>query len=65
MFKPDRGGSTWPVLVFLFGGSFRHGSAGVGNSSVGPNYNGYQIARQTGAIVITVNYRLGVLGFLA
>ena len=65
VFRPDRGGSKRPVLVFLFGGSFRYGSAGVGNSSVGPNYRGDQIARQTGAIVITVNYRLGVLGFLA
>ena len=65
VFKPDGGGPPRPVLVFLFGGSFRYGSAGVGNPSAGPNYRGDQIARQTGAIVITVNYRLGIFGFLA
>lgn len=65
VFRPDRGGSKRPVLVFFYGGSFRYGNAGLGAASVGPNYEGSQIAERTGAVVVTVNYRLGVLGFLA
>ena len=65
VFRPDRGGSNRPVLVFFYGGSFRYGGAGLGAAAVGPNYDGSQIAERTGAVVVTVNYRLGVLGFLA
>ncbi len=63
IFRPDWGGPRRPFLVFFFGGSFKNGSAGVGKSPVGPNYDGAWIAQRTGAIVITVNYRLGALGF--
>ncbi|MGI4745750.1 MAG: carboxylesterase/lipase family protein [Janthinobacterium lividum] len=65
VFRPDRGGSNRPVLVFFYGGSFRYGGAGLGVAALGPNYDGSQIAERTGAVVVTVNYRLGVLGFLA
>jgi para-nitrobenzyl esterase len=65
IFRPLRGGPLRPVLVFFFGGSFKNGSAGLGKSPFGPDYDGAQIAGRTGAIVVTVNYRLGTLGFLA
>lgn len=65
VFRPDHGGSSRPVLVFFYGGSFRYGGAGLGAATVGPNYDGSQIAERTGAVVVTVNYRLGILGFLA
>ena len=48
----------WPVLVFLHGGSFTGGS---GSEAV---YDGTQLAAR-GVVVVTLNYRLGPLGFLA
>ena len=47
-----------PVLVYFHGGGF---AAGSGDE---PRYDGTNFARK-GIIVVTVNYRLGVFGFLA
>lgn len=47
-----------PVMLWIHGGSLRNGSASI------PLYAGDQLARH-GVIVVTANYRLGVLGFLA
>ena len=47
-----------PVLVYIHGGAFTSGSGDV------PVYDGEALAR-TGMVIITINYRLGVLGFLA
>lgn len=47
-----------PVLVYYFGGGF---VAGDGSE---PRYDGESMA-QKGIVVVTVNYRLGVFGFLA
>jgi para-nitrobenzyl esterase len=47
-----------PVLVWFPGGSF---TIGGGAQAV---YDGAALARRTGVIVVTCNYRLGVLGFL-
>jgi para-nitrobenzyl esterase len=47
-----------PVLVWVYGGGFREGSGEV------PVYDGQELAHH-GVILITFNYRLGVLGFLA
>lgn len=49
-------GAGLPVLVWLHGGGF---SAGAG-----PDYDPRRLAR-AGLVVVTVNYRLGMLGFLA
>jgi para-nitrobenzyl esterase len=46
-----------PILVWVHGGGFRTGGS--------PFYNGAFLARKLDAVVVTVNYRLGVLGFLA
>ncbi|WP_051468310.1 carboxylesterase/lipase family protein [Actinomadura oligospora] len=46
-----------PVLVFLHGGAFVFGSGAQ------PMYRGTVLARDHGMVVVTVNYRLGVLGF--
>eukprot|EP00042_Codosiga_hollandica_P048698 m.549261 g.549261 ORF g.549261 m.549261 type:complete len:523 (-) comp57724_c1_seq5:59-1627(-) len=50
--------SNLPVLVFFPGGRYEQGGAGV------PLYNGSFLAAAGNAIVVTTNYRLGVLGFL-
>lgn len=47
-----------PVIVFIPGGGFVEGSGSV------PIYNGTNLA-STGLVVVTINYRLGVFGFLA
>lgn len=47
-----------PVLVYFYGGGFM---AGDGSE---PRYDGESMARQ-GIVTLTVNYRLGVFGFLA
>ena len=47
-----------PILVWIHGGGFSSGSASV------PIYEGARLARR-GVVVVSINYRLGVLGFLA
>jgi para-nitrobenzyl esterase len=51
-------GENRPVMVYIPGGAFTGGS---GNC---PVYNGVNLAKK-GLVVVTVNYRVGVLGFLA
>jgi para-nitrobenzyl esterase len=46
-----------PVLVWFHGGGYFVGS--------GNDYDGAKLAAEGGAVVVTVNYRLGILGFLA
>jgi para-nitrobenzyl esterase len=45
-----------PVLVYIFGGAFTEGAGSV------PLYDGDALA-QKGAVVVTINYRLGPYGF--
>ncbi|WP_405914761.1 carboxylesterase/lipase family protein [Streptomyces sp. NBC_00728] len=47
-----------PVLVWIYGGGFREGTGAH------PRYDGEKLARN-GLVVLTFNYRLGALGFLA
>jgi para-nitrobenzyl esterase len=47
-----------PVLVYFYGGGFQ---AGDGSE---PRYDGESMARK-GIVALTVNYRLGVFGFMA
>jgi para-nitrobenzyl esterase len=59
IWTPDLGRSaTLPVMVWIHGGSYRNGSGAV------PTYDGAQFARD-GVVCVTINYRLGVDGFLA
>ena len=51
-------GEPLPVLVYVHGGGFTEGSGSV------PVYDGEQLAKK-GLVVVTINYRLGVFGFLA
>jgi para-nitrobenzyl esterase len=47
-----------PVMVWLHGGGFREGSGSE------RTYNGEHLARRGDVVVITVNHRLGALGYL-
>jgi para-nitrobenzyl esterase len=48
-----------PVMVWIHGGGFTIGSGSD------PVYDGQSLSEDTGAVVVTINYRLGPLGFLA
>jgi para-nitrobenzyl esterase len=52
------GGEGKPVIVFIHGGGFTVGSASAGIS------NGARLARAADAVVVSINYRLGSLGWL-
>ena len=50
-------GQGWPIMVWLHGGGFVAGTSA--------NYDPSLLAQKQGVIVVTLNYRLGALGFLA
>jgi para-nitrobenzyl esterase len=50
--------SKLPVIVFIYGGGGTVGSAGIAL------YHGEQVATK-GAVFVSVNYRVGILGFMA
>ncbi len=52
------GGELQPVMVWIHGGSNENGYAHE------PNYLGHELARR-GVVVVSIQYRLGALGFLA
>ncbi len=56
VFTPSVGGTRLPVMVWIHGGAFKTGT--------GDTYDGSALV-QNGVIVVTLNYRLGYLGFLA
>jgi len=59
IWKPaDIGESSLPVIVFIHGGSNK------GGWSYEPNYIGENLAHR-GAVVVTIPYRVGVLGFFS
>lgn len=58
IWSPKRG-SKHPVMVWLHGGAFIFGSGGDSY------YSGRHLAETYGVVVVTVNYRLGALGFMA
>lgn len=49
--------SNAPVMVWVHGGSFSYGSGNYHDARV--------LAREQGVVVVTLNYRLGALGFMA
>ncbi|XP_078688679.1 pyrethroid hydrolase Ces2a-like [Branchiostoma floridae x Branchiostoma belcheri] len=57
---PHKGSSrsvSYPVVVFVHGGDFMFGT--------GSAYDGSLLAATQNIVVVTINYRLGVLGFLS
>ncbi|MEU4828837.1 carboxylesterase/lipase family protein [Actinomadura sp. NPDC023710] len=53
--RPDR--RKRPVIVFVHGGAARFGTANE------PRYDGTELATEGEAVVVSLNYRLGVLGW--
>ena len=52
-------GKKRPVMVWLHGGGY---AAGSGQEL--PSYDGFNLAKKGDAVVVTLNHRLNVLGFL-
>jgi len=50
----DGGGRRYPVIVFVHGESYEWSS--------GNPYDGSVLASYGGVVVVTINYRLGILG---
>jgi carboxylesterase type B len=60
LWTPTRSGvKNLPVMVFIPGGAFVSGAGSL------PVYDGARLAVRGAVIVVTLNYRLGALGFLA
>lgn len=57
IWTPDESASGMPVLVFI------HGGAWTGGSGAAPVHDGTAFARD-GVVCVTINYRLGLDGFL-
>jgi para-nitrobenzyl esterase len=55
--SPEGGGR--PVMVWVYGGGF------VTGGSAWPTYDGASLAQNGDVVVVTLNYRLGMLGFLS
>lgn len=47
-----------PVLLFI------HGGSNISGYTADPVYDGANLAKKANAVIVTANYRLGVLGFL-
>lgn len=58
VWTPARSGEKLPVLIWIHGGAFREGSGGA------LQFIGDALAAK-GIVVVTINYRLGALGFMA
>lgn len=58
IWTPGLDDSRRPVMVWIHGGAFNRGS---GSSSM---YQGNNLAKRGDVVVVTINYRLGPLGFL-
>ena len=56
---PEGEGDRRPVMVWIHGGAFLLGSGSD------PSHDGARLARNHDVVVVTINYRLGALGFLS
>ncbi|HZW26829.1 MAG TPA: carboxylesterase family protein [Trueperaceae bacterium] len=66
VWTPAADGAGRPVIVYLYGGAFVNGSTVALLYEDGPLvYDGARLAATQDVVVVTLNYRVGALGFLA
>jgi para-nitrobenzyl esterase len=58
IWSPGADDKLRPVMVWIHGGAFISGSGSSGS------YDGNSFASQGNVVVVTINYRLGIMGFL-
>jgi para-nitrobenzyl esterase len=64
VWTPKSASGALPVMVWIHGGGFVGGSASQATAGI-HLYDGQRLAEKTNAVIVTINYRLGVLGYLA
>jgi para-nitrobenzyl esterase len=57
IWRPANTDAKLPVIFFIYGGS------NISGYTADPVYNGANLAKTANAVVVTANYRVGVLGF--
>ncbi len=62
VWTPATGSGRRPVMFYIHGGGFLAGDSG--DMGLGPLFNGAHLAAERDMVVVTINYRLGALGFL-
>eukprot|EP01012_Entosiphon_sulcatum_P011934 TRINITY_DN17430_c0_g1_i1.p1 TRINITY_DN17430_c0_g1~~TRINITY_DN17430_c0_g1_i1.p1 ORF type:complete len:563 (-),score=108.74 TRINITY_DN17430_c0_g1_i1:10-1698(-) len=68
VYAPRNRTEPLPVMAFIHGGGFNSGSGysyGVPLPDLDQLYDGEKLAVQNNVVVVTMNYRLAILGFLA
>ncbi|MEE9253460.1 MAG: carboxylesterase/lipase family protein, partial [Pseudomonadales bacterium] len=58
VWTPAEPGESLPVMVWIHGGAFRMGTG------ASPMYDASELATRGRVVVVTINYRLGISGFL-
>jgi para-nitrobenzyl esterase len=58
IWRPANAKPNLPVIVFF------HGGSNVSGYTADPVYDGANLAKTTNSVVVTANFRLGILGFL-
>jgi para-nitrobenzyl esterase len=58
VWQPARSGGPRPVVVFV------HGGSNISGYTADPVYDGAKLASTANVVVVSVNYRLGIFGFL-
>jgi para-nitrobenzyl esterase len=58
VYTPAADGGRRPVLFWIHGGGFSHGAGSQ------PQYDGGPLAARGDVVVVTINYRVGALGYL-
>ena len=58
IWRPSNSASPRPVVVFV------HGGSNISGYTADPVYDGAMLATTANVVVVTVNYRLGIFGFL-
>lgn len=58
IWAPSHVNEKTPVLVFIHGGAFMTGGGAL------PCYDGQELAKNTGLVVVNITYRLGIWGFM-
>lgn len=59
IWRPATGDNKLPVILFIYGGS------NISGYTADPVYDGAKLAKAANAVVVTANYRVGVLGFFS
>jgi para-nitrobenzyl esterase len=58
VWTPKEVSTPLPVMVWIYGGSFTAGTAAK------PDYNGVNLTTLNNVIIVSMNYRLGIFGFM-